>query len=142
MATAEELPSLSILTLPPCLLKVSQGFFTPLSDILLHPIPPFHWRSSSNIPSLFLTHKHPPGHFPLFPSLHGAKPLQSLSFHFFNHSTLLPYTHMTSQNAHTHSHCSLHPLYSQRMHYSSNSFSLSALYTSDFHSRPMFCSHM
>ncbi len=54
MAMAEELPSLSILTLPPCLLKVSQGSFTP--DILLHPIPPFHWRSSSNIPSLYLTH--------------------------------------------------------------------------------------
>ncbi len=49
MVMAEELPSLSILTLPPCLLKVSQGSFTPLPDILQHPAPPFHWRSSSNI---------------------------------------------------------------------------------------------
>ncbi len=35
MATAEELPSLSILTLPPCLLKVPQGAFTHLYDIFL-----------------------------------------------------------------------------------------------------------
>ncbi len=104
MATAEKLPSLSILTLPPCLLKVSQGSFSPLSDILLHHIPPFHWRQSSNMPHLDLTHIHPPGHFILFHSFHVAKPLQRPSFHFFHRSThpssLHP--HDTFLNAHTH----------------------------------------
>ncbi len=127
MATSEELPSLSILTFPPCLLKVSQGSFTPLPDILLHPIPPFHWRSSSSIPSLYLTHIHPLGHLTLLHYLHVAKPLQCLSFHFFHHSTLLPYIHMTHFKMLIHSHYSFHPFYSHHMHSSNNSFPLPEL---------------
>ncbi len=124
---AEELQSLLILTLPPCLLKVSKGSFTPLPDTLLHPIPPFHWRSSSNISSPYLTHIHPPGQLTLLHSLHLAKPLQRLSFHFLHHSTLLPFTHMTQSKTLIHTHYSFHPFYSHHMHSSNSSFPLPAL---------------
>ncbi len=142
MATAEELPSLFILTLPFCLLKTSQGSFTPLIAILLHLIPSFHWRSSSNIPSLYLTHIHPLGHLTLLHSLHVAKPLQCLSFHFFHHSTFLPFAHTTHSKTLINTHYSFHPFYSHHMHSSNSSFPLPALQTSAFHSRPMFCLHL
>ncbi len=91
LTTAEEFPSLSTRSL--CLLKVSWGSFS-LSDTpaAYHSI---HWRQFFNIPSLYLTHKHPPGHLLSLHLFHVAKPLKSLSLHFIYHSALLPFTQAT-----------------------------------------------
>ncbi len=94
--TAEDLTTFPIHTLPPCLPKGSQGSFPPLPDILLHPVSPFHWEVSSSIPSLCLTHTHPP--VSLFHSsipslcLPHTHPHVSL-FHSSIPSLCLPHTH-------------------------------------------------